>query len=118
MADAAACADQSDSVPGEEQQLQEIPLPDSLPPMAKLALKHCKLYACVGSSFRVACDLCGFGEDTGVVTSTHKLIYGHYLAEKGNDIGTCLSLGKLKEADEAWLAEMQSRQQKLASKRQ
>ena len=53
-----------------------------------------------------------------MVTSAHKLIYGHYLAEKGNDIVTCLSLGKLKEADEAWLAEMQSQQQKLASKRQ
>ena len=103
MADAAACADQSDAAPGKEQQLQETPPPDSLPPMAKLALKHCKLYACIGSSFRIACDLCGFGEDTGVVTNAHKLIYGHYLAEKGNDIATCLSLGKLKGGSDSMI---------------
>lgn len=116
MADESACVEQGDATPPESQ-LQEIPIPESLAPLAKLALKYCKLYACVGSSFRVQCNLCGLGEAEGIVTSAHKLTYRHYLGEKGDDIAKCLSLGKLKEKGAAWVRDMEERQTKLQAKR-
>lgn len=69
-----------------------IPVPNSLPPAAKLALTHSELFELKGSSFRIMCKICGFK----ATTSAHKLVYGHYLREPGNDIGTCIAVEKLK----------------------
>ena len=68
-----------------------VPVPDSLPAGSKMALQHCTLYEIKGSCFRLLCDICGW---TGT-TSAHKLTYGHYLRQKGNDIDTCVAPAKL-----------------------
>ena len=90
-----------------------VPVPDSLPAGSKMALQHCTLYEIKGSCFRLLCDICGW---TGT-TSAHKLTYGHYLRQKGNDIDTCVAPAKL-EADypEFW-AQLNAKLDNLNEKR-
>ena len=90
-----------------------IPIPDSMPRAAKLALSHSKLLEVKGSSFRFKCNICGFK----ATTSAHKLIYGHYLREAGNDIGTCVDPEKLEADYPEFYSRLIEKRDKLAAKR-
>ena len=52
-----------------------------------------------------------------VTTSANKMLYGHYLGEKGKDIRRCVTKEKLREEYPLFMAEFEGRQSKLAAKR-
>ena len=92
---------------------EAIPVPDSMPPAAKLALSHSQLFEVKGASFRFKCNICGFK----ATSSAHKLIYGHYLREGGNDIGTCVDPEKLEAEYPEFYSRLTEKRDKLAAKR-
>ena len=72
---------------------EAIEVPTHLTAAAKFVLSQSTLFELRGSSFKIKCKLCGFE----VVTSTHKLLYGHYLRVEKSDIEKCITLDAIKE---------------------
>lgn len=97
----------------EDCERQPIPVPQHLPAGTLFALTHCTLWSVKGSSFAVTCDICGFSG----TTSTHKLTYGHYLGQKGNDIQRCVSLVILEKNYGDWYTALAAKGSALAKKR-
>ena len=95
----------------------EIPVPLDVPEAAKLVLSKCAMYEVKGTSFRVSCKICGMGGSQGIVTSTHKLVYGHFLGQPKNDIRPCVSAKILAREHPEFAAALQSRLDALNKKR-
>jgi hypothetical protein len=98
---------------GEDSQQQPIEVPDNVTALGKLALRKCLLFACRGSSFQVECQICGW-EGT---SSAHKLIYGHYLRQGGNEITFCVALSKLQSDHTEFFLELKAKGDALEKKR-
>ena len=78
-----------------------------------LALRHCTIWEKKGSSFVVTCNICGF---RGTV-SVHKLLYGHYLGQKGNDVQRCVTGAMLESRYPEFYAEVMGKASTLENKR-
>ena len=90
-----------------------IQMPADAAPAEKLAFGKCDILAKKGSSsWHVKCTLCG----RTVTTSSHKMIYGHYLQTDAG-IQKCLDKERLRELDQDFIASLESRQAKLHGKR-
>ncbi len=92
---------------------QCVDIPQGASAGARLALRHCKIWGVKGSSFLVTCNVCGFRG----TTSVHKLTYGHYLGEKGNDIQRCVSVGVLESRYPEFYSELVAKASTLEKKR-
>ena len=85
---------------------------------ASKKIQQCDLLEVKGSSFRIKCKLCGLGGSFGIVTSTHKLAYGHFLGKPGNDIRPCVCPETLQRDQPTFYAELKVKGDALAKKRQ
>jgi hypothetical protein len=81
------------------------------------ALEKCTVHTTKGSSYVVTCTICGLGGEDGLTTSLHKLTYGHYLHQKGNDITTCVSRAVLSNTHGEWFSKLTALEDKLRMKR-
>ena len=90
-----------------------IQMPANAPPADKLAFGKCDIFTKkVSGSLYVKCTLCG----RTVTTSSHKMIYGHYLQTDAG-IQKCLDKERLRELDQDFIQSLESRQAKLHVKR-
>ena len=82
-----------------------------------LALSQCTVHGQKGSSYTVTCNICGLGGEKGLTTSVHKLMYGHYLHQSGNDIRPCIARALLRSQHPEWFELLLSREASLLKKR-
>ena len=90
-----------------------ISLPSDASKADRIAFQQCDVFEKKGSSFRVCCRICGLK----VTTSSHKMMYGHYLGEPTVKIHRCISREKLQENYPEFLQALLARQTSLTSKR-
>lgn len=92
--------------------------PTTAPPRPQNpCLSQCTVHGQKGSSYAVTCNICGLGGDSGLTTSLHKLTYGHYLAQPGNDIKPCVSRAILQAQHPEWFKLLTDKEEKLRVKR-
>ena len=90
----------------------EIRMPASASKGDKVAFSQCIIFAQKRSSFQVCCNLCGLC----VTTSSHKMIYTHYL-RTGKGIAPCLALEKLRHDAPDFMKSIEMKQTLLQAKR-
>ena len=78
-----------------------------------IAFAQCDIFEKKGSSYRVKCRICGWQG----TTSNHKIIYGHYLHQKGNGINVCVTREKLQQDHSEFFGTMTAREEGLHFKR-
>jgi hypothetical protein len=102
----------SDVDDGSEQE-PTICLPTDAVKSDRIAMQQCDIYEKKGNSYRVRCRIC-FWVGT---TSSHKLIYGHYLHQPGSHIGKCVTREKLKKDYPEFYETLTARESSLHFKR-
>jgi hypothetical protein len=90
----------------------EISMPDSASAGDKMAFSQCTIFARKGSSFQVRCQHCGLR----VTTSSHKMMYTHYLRE-GKGVAACVTLDKLRHDAPDFMKSIEMKQSQLHAKR-
>ena len=78
-----------------------------------VAFAQCDIYEKKGSSFRVCCRVCGFR----VTTSSHKMIFGHYLRQPNVRITRCVTREKLESEHPEFAQTLKEREMSLWQKR-
>ena len=97
----------------EEEQEQTICLPLESSKADRVAFQQCDVFEKKGSPYRVKCRICGLK----VTTSSHKIIYGHYLRDRGVQIAWCIASDKLQADYPEFMEALQDRQASLRLKR-
>ena len=90
----------------------EISMPTSASAGDKIAFSQCTIFAQKGSSFQVRCHHCGLC----VTTSSHKMMYSHYLRE-AKGVAPCVSLDKLRHDAPDFMKSIEMKQSQLDAKR-
>ena len=90
-----------------------ISLPANASKADHIAFAQCDVFEKKGSSFRVCCRICGFR----VTTSSHKMLYGHYLRQPNVKITRCVTRAKLESEHPEFAHTLMAREMSLSHKR-
>ena len=94
--------------------VEYLEIPADATPAEKLSFSQCVIIKKAGrSSWCVKCNFCG----RQVTTSSHKMIYGHYLHQPDNSIVKCVAREKLEKDHAEFYQSLVAREEKLGFKR-
>ena len=104
---------QSNDVDAAPEGVEYLEIPADATPAEKLSFSQCVIIKKAGrSSWCVKCNFCG----RQVTTSSHKMMYGHYLQTE-TGIAPCIDIAKLTENAPTFVTDLQAKQSKLLGKR-